>query len=282
MGKREIYLARLDLAARRQAEHQSDHAKLEKLVPEKDFPYRGSASRCFFELLDLPEFRHPSRGRAVQPKAEFLFQVCEVERFLKEIDLPTGMLLPDADPTAAPENFWIFLEGEGFRPSEQWVHLSEITGGTYGRRESPDDDPRRRLLYWWSDVPLVKDGLIRSMRRLGLCQDWFSGRCVLLRCRMAPEVVSEVHVPSVLDGFASEVFLPADYNTLETPAGHAIDLAAKPLQPGGKEFVLGPVDVRYIEFMSVEITKEENDALAADSEEPAFQLQLEDFYRSLL
>ncbi|HEY0511409.1 MAG TPA: hypothetical protein VGH73_05870 [Thermoanaerobaculia bacterium] len=281
MGKLEIYQLRIELAKRRQPEHADAHTKLMGLVPVDDFPYRGSLSGCYPKLLKQPEFCHPSRGRRAQPDAEFLYLIAEVDKFLREINAPPELqLLKYGDITATGDKFWELVHVRGLKAKEEWVPLSTITQGVYGRDPAAGEDPKQQI-YWWSDLPLAQENLVRDMRRRGLAKDWFSGRCVVLRCRLTADLVAATQVPSVLDGFASDIFLPTD-SELTPPTGQAIDLTADSLKLGAGEFILGPVAASHIEFRFLEVTKAENDAFAAHSGEPAFQERLEKYYRSLL
>jgi len=158
-----------------------------------------------------------------------------------------------------------------------WASLDTIAEDTYVA-ESTDGSKDRSLTTWWTDLNLRQARMVQDCYRIGMPKTSLSVDCALLRCRIDSDIIAKAKVPTVLDGFASEIFIPTV--SAATPgAGQAIDIGSATLKPGEAEFVLGPIEVTRIQIQLLKIPEEQFAASLVDVEEPAFLAKLEAYYR---
>jgi hypothetical protein len=278
--KKTIHDLRCALAFRRQPEHKSDLEKLLKAVPPSDHPYRDDKNPdCYPRLLDLPEFRWPSKGRPADlADGAYLFHLRPLGGFVSRIKVrfpAQSPAPPGSDPTINLDKVRKVLDEATL--NQAWVSLALIAEGVY-EAESPGTKPR--FITWWTDLAIKQDDILRQAHQIGVPRDWLYSDCVLLRCRIDNVIRGQARIPSSLDGFASEIFLPCDY--AESPSsGRAIDIGTEPFENGNAEFVLGPIEVGRISIRLIRIPRAATPSFV-DSGNPMFLDKLEDYYRSKL
>lgn len=162
-----------------------------------------------------------------------------------------------------------------YRRTRDWIPLREYADGSYRSR---------RQITWWTSLELRADepeDVVRKVSQCGIPIDWINKWSLVLRCRV--EHLARVRaacVPSVLDGFDSEIFHPTiDDDT--PPAGIAIDLdGPTTITAGVSEFVLQPISVDQIDVLPVVIDDEVKRA-AGVRLDARLRESLVDYYRGL-
>lgn len=272
-----IHDLRCALALKRQPEHDADLKKLLQVVPPAEHPYReGGGSESYGRLIELPEFCWPSKGRQADlGECSFLYHLRPLGGFISRLAIrfqPGKPLPPNGDPTINFANVRQILDE--CMAKGAWTPLSAVASGLYETRERGF---KARWITWWTDLEITQEGVMDQIRKLGIPDNWLYEDCVLLRCEVDDELRAKALVPSALDGFASEVFIPAE-SARSPRAGMAIDISKSPFGYGRPEFVLGPVEVNKISFTSISIPRTVATASRVDSADPKFLTELERFY----
>jgi hypothetical protein len=231
-------------------------------------------------LLEIPAFRWPSKGLLADlPEDGYIFHLRTLAGFLGELKLRSDPQRPFPKGGIQIVNLDKIRERIDSISLKYrypaWIPLQEIAEGTYcdgGLRSK-----KTRLMSWWTSSILEQNSIMTHLYRLGIPRDWLSEDCVLVRCSIDQDIRSQARVPSALDGFASEIFLPNDY-ARGPIAGRAIDIGSNPFQLGDVEVILGPVSVNFLEMRLIKIPKAADEG-AIYSDDPAFLQKLVEYYR---
>lgn len=285
MPKKDIHDLRCKIADQRQPEHAADLAKLQTAIEPSEHPYRDTVqTNCYLTLLRVPAFKWPCRGPLASGlKGGYLYHLRSLAGFISEIEIasePGEPYPPNADPTINLGKIKHRISLLSATLSRQWLPLRHFAKGDYSTERSALGLATRRFT-WWTDFPPRPTALVRDAHKLGVPRNSMTSECVILRCKLGADIRRKLHVPSVLDGFASEVFLASSYSDAPV-AGKAIDIGVTPFVAGESEFVLGPVAAERLEVSLAQISTLEIEESQADTDNPTFLSALEDYYRRRL
>jgi hypothetical protein len=212
-------------------------------------PYRLIRNRVidqFQPLMANTEFASGGTGPSASTTVDFIYHLTSVRKLVK---FTQWSFFPSGFPT--PKNAaWRLFEYliADYHSTSNWLPLRDYASGEYGGF---------RNFTWWSNLELDPNDIVCRAHKLGLPNKWIPVYAVILRC---PAIHIELdnlhHIPTVVDGFPSEIFRPMDFRMSSLTSGQTIDLETNgQLADGVEEFALSPVPVNPIEFKPVLINR---------------------------
>jgi hypothetical protein len=223
-------------------------------------PYRLIRSKVIDQmkpLLGVSNFDPGAAGPSANPRQEYIYHLTSVSKVLKYThwySTPPGFTTRRHKPSNLFRHLAeIYEAAERARRSpkdpEPWLPFKNYASGTYSGF---------RGFTWWTNLKLTPTHVVCGGHNLGLPNRWIPKYALIMRC--PADYVNGgklARVPTVLDGFISEIFSPADFGTVLPPScGRTIDLESHgPLQQGPEEYALRPIKVEEIEFQPVLIDR---------------------------
>ena len=212
-------------------------------------PYRLIRNRVidqFKPLMANPKFANGGTGPSASTTVEFIYHLTSVRKLVKFTEwsfFPSGF----PTPKNAAWRVFEYLVADHTKTSD-WLPLRNYATGEYGGF---------RNFTWWTTLELDPSDIVCKAHTLGLPNKWIPTYAVILRCPVIHiEPKNLHHVPTVVDGFPSEIFRPMDFRISPPTSGRTIDLDTNgPLTDGVEEFALSPVPVSPIEFKPVLINR---------------------------
>jgi hypothetical protein len=208
-------------------------------------PYRlirNNVIDQFKPLMANPEFATGGTGPSASTSANFIYHLTSVGKLVKNTK---WSFFPSGFPNKKTPDWRVFeyLVSE-YKKTSQWLLLQNYAKGKYGGF---------RNFTWWTSFELDPTDIVCKAHKLGLPNRWIQNYGIILRCRVTHSRIDNLHhVPTVVDGFPSEIFRPMDFRVLPLTSGRTIDLETKgKLIDGVEEFTLSPVPVEPIEFKPV-------------------------------
>jgi hypothetical protein len=243
----------------RQPLHKDGLDELHEEIKGKGHPYRlGEEIRLLMgkESFSIGGIGTPARV----PNQEYLYRLSPVKKAAKYSSVWTSSSPRAEDQPPVIFGHW----NDAFKKSKgQWLRLGDYAQGHFA---SP------RGFTFWTSFELQPDGVVDNTyhmstghaHRLGLPNDWLDDHSVILRCRVK-RVGEMAHVPTVLDGFDSEIFYPTRAAN-NPPSGITIELNFPgPLKDSKEEFALRKIDVREIEMLPVIVDTDVEPYINSDS-----------------
>jgi len=201
----------------------------------------------FKPLMAISEFASGGTGPSASTTVNFIYHLTSVPKLVK---FTQWNFVPSGFPTIKDKNYRILghLIAD-YKKANDWLPLRNYATGKYvGFRD----------FTWWTSLELDPPDIVCQAHRLGLPNTWIPRYAAILRCPVTHvERYNLHHIPTVIDGFPSEVFRPIDFR-LSPPmtSGRTIDLETKgKLTDGVEEFVLSAVPVSEIQFKPVLIDR---------------------------
>lgn len=125
--------------------------------------------------------------------------------------------------------------------STTWFILSNAMRGFYKNR--------RGFSWWTNEVP----NEIEKLFRLGLVNDWFKPKSLIMRTKLTEGLKRKLNIPSAIDGYDQPIFLPK-FIEPEVYSGQTLNLNDLQNFKGGcKEFVVSELSVQDIEILPLEL-----------------------------
>jgi hypothetical protein len=223
-------------------------------------------------LLDVDEFAAGAAGHGATTSQDYIYHLTPIRKVLRYND---WTYFPSGFPTVKHEDRRLFeyLLDDYYRQGK----LLDL--GNYAR----GDYNGFRGFTWWTSLDLLNTQIVCAGHRLGLPNKWIPKYALIMRCSARYAMSYGIpRVPTVVDGFVSEIFQPADLLKIPTPpSGTTINLDGPgPLTDGEEEFVLSKVDVGAIKFKPVLIDRSLRNQHRVVRNARLWQL-LEMFYDSL-
>jgi hypothetical protein len=246
-----IHAARQRKGSLRQSHHYGTLRRLELALIRNvwSHPYDKKYGQIA-PLLGNPSLRlvPGAQGTSGAPSGEYIYHLTSVRKVLKHTAwsfFPSGF----PSPKHEDEKLFAYLVKD-HAWAGGWLPLSPkyASGKLSGFRD----------FTWWTSAELDPKYILCQAHALGLPNKWISKHALILRCRVDYVVAGGLaFVPTVMDGFLSEIFSPADYRGTHPPAyGKTIDLDGPgPLTEGEEEFAVRPLEVSEIEFRPVLIDR---------------------------
>ena len=247
-------------------------------------PYRLVVNNVIDQLsplLSVPEFKVGALGSDATPRTDYVYHLTSVGKIRgNSTSVPpalTWTYLPPSFPNINGPDRKLFetlldkyssVSGGG-----GWLRLQDYAKGKYSGK---------RHFTWWTNLKLLAAHIVCAAHRLGLPNKWIPKYAIIMRCP-TKEVIAKnlAHVPTVLDGFVSEIFSPADYRTVTPTQGETINLdSPRLLATGADEYALAPIDVEPIEFYPVLIDRLKRSTHVINRDAQLWQL-LEVYYDNL-
>lgn len=212
-------------------------------------PYRLIRNRVidqFKPLMANPKFANGGTGPSASTTVEYIYHLTSVRKLVKFTDwgfFPSGFPNPKS---AAWRVFDYLLDDH--RKSSNWLPLRNYATGAYGGF---------RNFTWWTSFELDPANIVCNAHKLGLPNTWIPKYGIILRCPVTHITSYNLHhVPTVVDGFPSEIFRPMDFRLSPLTSGRTVDLETNgQLIDGVEEFALSPVPVSEIKFKPVLINR---------------------------
>lgn len=184
-----------------------------------------------------------AQGTNATPVGEYIFHLTSVRKVLSNI---TWNFFPSGFPSLRHEDNKLFAYlVKHYQREKDWLPLSRYASGRLsGFRD----------FTWWTSLELASSYILCHAHSLGLPNKWIPKYALVMRCPVDYVVRNNLaFVPTVMDGFFSEIFSPADYRGGCSPsAGRTIDLDSPgPLADGEEEFAVRSLEAREIEFYPI-------------------------------
>lgn len=216
-------------------------------------PYRLIRSRVidqFQPLMANTEFANGGTGPSASASGEFIYHLTSVRKLVKNTRwsfFPSGF----PRPKSAAWRVFEYLVAD-YKKTSNWLLLRNYANGKYGGF---------RNFTWWTSLELDPTDIVCKAHKLGVPNQWIPNYAIILRCPVTHIKIDNLHhVPTVIDGFHSEIFRPMDFRVSPLTSGRTIDLETKgQLKDGVEEFTLSPVPVSQIEFKPVLINTPDRD-----------------------
>lgn len=242
--------------ASRQASFKPSLRRLQQVLSaqiKEPHPYRLIVNKTLNQmapLLRVPEFTSGATGSRAAPSTEYIYHLTSVRKVIGSPPATSALIwnyFPPAFPNLYEPDWKLFeclqQEYKHTYGGTGWMPLNSFAAGKYSVR---------RDFTWWTDQKFPEAHIVCAAHRVGLPNTWIPKYALVMRCPARKMAAGLSHVPTVLDGFTSEIFSPTDYRTTVPTHGEAIDLDSRPrLSTGAKEFALNPIDVGSIEFRPV-------------------------------
>jgi hypothetical protein len=206
-------------------------------------------------LLTVPQFKKGAIGSNANHHIDYIYHLTSVRKMAGHFGQPSNLTwtyLPPAFPNLAAPDRKLFecllykyineYGGVGYMPLKNYA-----TGKYSGKRD----------FSWWTNQKLLATHIVCAAHRLGMPNTWIPKYAIVMRCPAKKVMTSALsHVPTVLDGFISEIFSPSDYRTTTPIRGEALNLDnLGSFAHGAEEYTLNPINVDLIEFYPVLIEK---------------------------
>lgn len=180
---------------------------------------------------------------AAAPSGEYIFHLTSVRKVLNNI---AWTFFPSGFPSIKHEDKKLFdYLVKHHRSKKDWLPLSNYASGKLsGFRD----------FTWWTDLELDSRYILCQAHALGLPNKWIYKHALIMRCPVDYVIKNNLaFVPTVMDGFLSEIFSPSDYRAGTRPmSGRTIDLDGPgKFVVGEEEFALKPLDASQIDFCPV-------------------------------
>ena len=184
-----------------------------------------------------------AQGSVATPASKYIYHLTSVRKVLSNV---TWDFFPSGFPSLRHENKKLFdYLVKHYRRDKDWLPLNRYASGKLsGFRD----------FTWWTSLELASSYILCQAHSLGLPNKWIPKYALIMRCSVDYVIKNNLAcVPTVLDGFLSEVFSPTDYRGGHSPGcGRTIDLDGPgPLVDGEEEFAVKPLDVHEIDFQPV-------------------------------
>jgi hypothetical protein len=248
-------------------------------------PYRLIRSKVINQMqpmLGVANFVPGAVGPAAKPQQEYIYHLTSVGKVLKytrwDFTPPGFTTRRHRDSRLFRRLEEIYEDAAGARRSpkdpEPWLPFKNYASGTYSGF---------RGFTWWTNLKLTPAHVVCGGHNLGLPNRWIPKYALIMRC--PADYVNGgklARVPTVLDGFTSEIFSPAYIGTTPPPScGRTIDLESHgPLRQGPEEYALRPIKVEKIEFQPVLIDRARRNVHVVKLDVRMWQL-LEIYYSKL-
>lgn len=232
-----LHNMRQRIGTNRQPRHDRDLKDLDSELQAMKIQHPYSLNREQIErLMTKDSFRQGGRGLPAEiPDQGFLYRLCNVRsvvRYTTWVSVPT---VHDND-----EDVWRRLKND-YDSNQEWLPLNRYAQGVL---------TGHRGFTWWTNLKALPDDVLSGAHTIGMPNDWIPVYAVVLRCPVS-YLGPFTHVPTVLDGFSSEIFHPTIDND-NPPVGLTISLEhSHILREGSSEFVLGSLEVEPIEMRPV-------------------------------
>lgn len=245
--------------ALRQPGYRTALAKLQKtllITIREPHPYRLVVNDVVDQmkpLLAVPEFKSGAQGGPAAPGSDYIYHLTSIRKVVgdpksKSPRTLTWTHFPPAFPKLdeSDRHLFEYLLDKYIREYGRtgWMALKDYAAGKYSVK---------RDFTWWTNEKFPDANIICAAHRVGLPNTWVPKYALVMRC-LARKVTSQAlsHVPTVLDGFLSEIFSPADYRSATPTWGQAIDLDSPgPLSARAEEYSMNPIPVEAISFRPV-------------------------------
>jgi hypothetical protein len=195
-------------------------------------------------LLTTAEFLWVAKGQAITPGSNHCYRLVTTAslRYLPWEIWDTATLT-----ALSPDAFAVNLSQLYASEGSEWASLSRYARGQY---------MNRREFSWWTcdsqHLKYTEAAIIRHAHYAGIAHDYLSVDMTLLRIA-TPNVQHLMHIPTIVDGVDSTIFLPKSQD--DAAPGRCIDLANIPLTLGATEYAVSPVSVKDIEFRPFRIRR---------------------------
>lgn len=248
-------------------------------------PYRlirNKSQNQMLPLLGVINFTPGGAGPDATPSQEYIYHLTSVSKVLR---YSRWTFFPPGFTTRKHSDSRLFRHLEDkyeearaahqdVTGSKTWLPLKDYAHGTYsGFRD----------FTWWTTLTLLPSYIVCGGHNIGLPNKWIPNYALIMRCPSSyVKAAKLISIPTVLDGFTSEIYSPVDLRVSPHPAcGQTINLdSVGPLREGREEFALRPVSVNQIEFQPVLIDRPRRQAHVVRLDGRLWQL-LEIYYSKL-
>jgi hypothetical protein len=249
--------------ALRQAAHKPTLVKLQRELSfsiKEPHPYRLVVNGTINQikpLLAVPEFKSGATGSHATPGGDYIYNLTSLRKVVGDAHarLPRTLTWTHFPP-AFPNLTWpdrklfecLLREKDDVYGGREWIPLKDYATGRFSVK---------REFTWWTNQKFPAAHVVCAAHRVGMPNTWIPKYALVMRCP-AKEAIGKTlpHVPTVMDGFVSEIFSPADYRTTRPVKGEAINLdSSRNLFTQEEEYSLNPIPVELIEFQPVLIDR---------------------------
>lgn len=184
-----------------------------------------------------------AQGSSATPASKYIFHLTSVRKVLNNL---TWKFFPSGFPSLRHEDKKLFdYLVKHYRREKDWLPLSRYASGRLsGFRD----------FTWWTSLELASSYILCHAHSLGLPNKWIPKYALVMRCSVDYVTKNNLaFVPTVIDGFLSEIFSPSDHRGGRSViSGRTIDLDSPgPLADGEEEYAVKPLEANEIEFYPV-------------------------------